>query len=156
MPRRRVAERREVLPDPVYNSPLVTKFINGVMWGGKKIVAESIFYDAMKPDRRKDRRRAAEGFQARDRQREADGRSEVATRRRFDLSGADRSSPGPTRCAGDSLDRLLRARPRREDDDRPSGGEILDAANNRGNAVKKKEDTHRMADANKAFAHYKW
>jgi small subunit ribosomal protein S7 len=48
MPRRRVAERREVLPDPIYNSPLVTKFISGVMWGGKKSVAENIFYDAMR------------------------------------------------------------------------------------------------------------
>ena len=95
MPRRRVAERREVLPDPVYGSPLVTKFINGVMWDGKKSTAEAIFYGAL---------------------------TQIGEKT--------------------MMDRLA--------------GELLDAANNRGNAVKKKEDTHRMAEANKAFAHYKW
>ena len=75
MPRRRVAERREVLPDPIYNSPLVTKFINGVMWGGKKSVAEIIFYSAMKQIGEKTGEEPLEGFQARDRKREADRRS---------------------------------------------------------------------------------
>ncbi len=115
MPRRRVAERRAVLPDPVYNSALVTKFINGIMWGGKRSIAERTFYDAL----------AQVGEKASD---EPLIRWIVAYAR--------------GRGEKTMTDRLA--------------GELLDAANNRGNAVKKKEDTHRMADANKAFAHYKW
>jgi small subunit ribosomal protein S7 len=129
MPRRRVAERREVLPDPVYSSPLVTKFISGVMWQGKKSVAESIFYDAMRQIGDKTGEEPLKVFK-----RAIDNVKptvEVKSRR-----------VGGSTYQKTMTDRLA--------------AEILDAANNRGNAVKKKEDTHRMADANKAFAHYKW
>ena len=137
MPRRRVAERREVLPDPVYSSPLVTKFISGVMWEGKKSVAESIFYDAIdnvKPTVEvKSRRVGGSTYQV---------PIEVHQERRGALAIRWIVSYARGRGEKTMTDRLA--------------AEILDAANNRGNAVKKKEDTHRMADANKAFAHYKW
>ena len=156
MPRRRVAERRDVLPDPVYNSPQVTKFINGLMWGGKKSTAENIFYSALaqvseraNEDALKIFKRAIENVRptVEVKSRRVGGSTyqvpiEVAQERRGSL--AVRWIVGAARARGEKtmVDRLA--------------GEILDAANNRGNAVKKKEDTHRMADANKAFAHYKW
>src|SRR6266511_2648874 len=141
MPRRRVAERRAVLPDPVYNSALVTKFINGIMWGGKRSIAESIFYDALRQVGEKTGeeplkvfKRAIENVRP---------TVEVKSRR---VGGSTYQVPVEVhqerRGEKTMTDRLT--------------AELLDAANNRGNAVKKKEDTHRMADANKAFAHYKW
>jgi small subunit ribosomal protein S7 len=156
MPRRRVAERREVLPDPVYNSPLVTKFINGVMWDGKKSTAESIFYGALTQigektgeDALKVFKRAIDNVKptVEVKSRRVGGSTyqvpiEVHQERRGSL--AIRWIVQYSRSRGEKtmMDRLA--------------GELLDAANNRGNAVKKKEDTHRMAEANKAFAHYKW
>jgi small subunit ribosomal protein S7 len=140
MPRRRVAERRDVLPDPVYNSPLVTKFICGVMWEGKKSVAESIFYDAMRQIGDKTGEEPLKVFK-----RAIDNVKptvEVKSRRVGALAIRWIVSYARGRGEKTMTDRLA--------------AEILDAANNRGNAVKKKEDTHRMADANKAFAHYKW
>ena len=156
MPRRRVAERREVLPDPVYNSPLVTKFINGIMLGGKKSTAEQIFYRALTQigDKAGDEplkvfKRAIENVRptVEVKSRRVGGSTyqvpiEVHQERRGAL--AIRWIVQYSRGRGEKtmIDRLA--------------GELLDAANNRGNAVKKKEDTHRMPDANKAFAHYKW
>src|ERR671915_1596788 len=156
MPRRRVAERREVLPDPVYNSPLVTKFISGVMWAGKKSVAESIFYDAMRQlgdktgeEPLKVFKRAIDNVRptVEVKSRRVGGSTyqvplEVPQERRGSL--AIRWIVGAARSRGEKtmIDRLT--------------GEILHAAQKRGNAVKKKDDTHRMAEANKAFAHYKW
>ncbi len=156
MPRRRVVERRDVMPDPVYNSPLVTKFINGVMLGGKKSVAEGIFYNAMLQvgeklgeDPLKVFKRAIENVRptVEVKSRRVGGSTyqvpiEVAQERRGSL--AIRWIMGAARGRNEKTmtDRLA--------------GELLDAANNRGNSVKKKEDTHRMAEANKAFAHYKW
>ena len=156
MPRRRVAARREILPDPVYNSPLVTKFINGVMNAGKKSTAEAIFYDALKVlgDKTGDEplkvfKRAIDNVRptVEVKSRRVGGSTyqvpiEVPQERRGAL--AIRWIVGYARGRGEKTmtDRLV--------------GELLDAANNRGNAVKKKEDTHRMADASKAFAHYKW
>ena len=140
MPRRRVAERREVLPDPVYNSPLVTKFISGVMWEGKKSVAEGIFYDAMRQIGDKTGEEPLKVFK-----RAIDTVKptvEVHQERRGALAIRWIVSYARGRGEKTMTDRLA--------------AEILDAANNRGNAVKKKDDTHRMADANKAFAHYKW
>ena len=139
MPRRRVAERREVLPDPVYSSPLVTKFINGIMLGGKKSTAETIFYNALTQIGEKAGDEPLKVFKrAIDNVRPT---VEVKSRR---VALAIRWIVQYARGRGEKTmtDRLA--------------GELLDAANNRGNAVKKKEDTHRMADANKAFAHYKW
>jgi small subunit ribosomal protein S7 len=156
MPRRRVSDRRDVLPDPVYNSPLVTKFINGLMWGGKKSTAESIFYravsqvgDKLGEEPLKAFKRAIENVRptVEVKSRRVGGSTyqvpiEVAQERRGSL--AIRWIVAASRSRGEKtmIDRL--------------SGELLDAANNRGNAVKKKEDTHRMAEANKAFAHYKW
>ena len=156
MPRRRVAERREVLPDPVYGSPLITKFINGLMWGGKKSTSENIFYTAIAQvgERLNDEplkvfKRAIENVRptVEVKSRRVGGSNyqvpiEVAQERRGSL--AIRWIVGAARARGEKtmIDRL--------------SGEFMDAANNRGNAVKKKEDTHRMAEANKAFAHYKF
>jgi ribosomal protein S7 len=108
MPRRRVAERREVLPDPVYNSPLVTKFINGIMLGGKKSTAEQIFYSALVQigekagdEPLKVFKRAIENVRP--------------ARRRFDLPSARRGAPGAQRRARYSLDCAVCARARRKD-----------------------------------------
>jgi small subunit ribosomal protein S7 len=156
MPRRRVVDRRDVMPDPVYNSPLVTKFINGLMEGGKKSNAEKIFYNALLQvgekvgeDPLKAFKRAIENVrpQVEVKSRRVGGSTyqvplEVPQERRGSL--AIRWIVGAARARGEKtmIDRL--------------SGELLDAANNRGNAVKKKDDVHRMAEANKAFAHYKW
>ena len=156
MPRRRIVDRRDVLADPVYNSPLVTKFINGLMWGGKKSTSESIFYrallqvgDKLGEEPLKAFKRAIENVRptVEVKSRRVGGSTyqvpiEVAQERRGSL--AIRWIVAASRARGEKtmIDRLT--------------GELLDAANNRGNAVKKKEDTHRMAEANKAFAHYKW
>jgi small subunit ribosomal protein S7 len=156
MPRRRVAERREVLPDPVYGSPLVTKFINGVMWDGKKSTAESIFYGALQQigdktgeDALKVFKRAIDNVKptVEVKSRRVGGSTyqvpiEVHQERRGSLAIRWIVQYARSRGEKTMMDRLA--------------GELLDAANNRGNAVKKKEDTHRMAEANKAFAHYKW
>ena len=156
MPRRRVAQRRDVLPDPVYNSPLVTKFINGVMCGGKKSNAERIFYDALKQlgDKTGDEplkvfKRAIDNVRP---------TVEVKSRR---VGGSTYQVPLEVHqerrgaLAIRWIVQYARSRGEKTMTDRLAS-ELLDAANNRGNAVKKKEDTHRMADANKAFAHYKW
>lgn len=156
MPRRRVAERREVLPDPVYGSPLVTKFINGVMWDGKKSTAESIFYGALEQIGQKTGEDALKVFKraidnvkptVEVKSRRVGGSTyqvpiEVHQERRGSLAIRWIVQYARSRGEKTMMDRLA--------------GELLDAANNRGNAVKKKEDTHRMAEANKAFAHYKW
>ena len=156
MPRRRVVDRRDVMPDPVYNSPLVTKFINGLMEGGKKSTAEKIFYnsllqlgDKVGEDPLKAFKRAIDNVRptVEVKSRRVGGSTyqvplEVPQERRGSL--AIRWIVGAARSRGEKtmIDRLT--------------GELLDAANNRGNAVKKKDDVHRMAEANKAFAHYKW
>jgi len=156
MPRRRVAGKREVLPDPIYNSIMVTKFINGVMWAGKKSVAESIFYGAMGKvaERTGDEplkvfKRAIENVAP---------ALEVKSRR---IGGA--TYQVPLEVTKDRRSTLAirwivtnaRKRGEKTMEDRLVG-ELLDAMNNRGNAVKKRDDVHRMADANKAFAHYKF
>jgi small subunit ribosomal protein S7 len=156
MPRRRVAERREVLPDPVYNSPLVTKFINGVMLGGKKSTAERIFYTALLQVGEKAGDEPLKLFKrAIDNVRPT---VEVKSRR---VGGSTYQVPIEVHqerrgaLAIRWIVQYARGRGEKTMTDRLAG-ELLDAANNRGNAVKKKEDTHRMAEANKAFAHYKW
>jgi small subunit ribosomal protein S7 len=157
MPRRRVAAKREVLPDPIYNSTMVTKFINSLMWGGKKTVAEGIFYAAMTQIQEKTQDDPLKVFKkAMD---NLKPKVEVKSRR---VGGSTYQVPIEVdqKTRGNSLAiRWLisysRGRGEKTMIDRLAG-EILDAANNRGNAVKKKDDTHRMADANKAFAHYRW
>ena len=157
MPRRRVAAKREVLPDPIYNSTMVTKFINSLMWGGKKTVAEGIFYEAMNQIQGKTQEDPLKVFKkAMD---NVKPKVEVKSRR---VGGSTYQVPIEVdqKTRGNSLAiRWLisysRGRGEKTMVDRLAG-EILDAANNRGNAVKKKDDTHRLADANKAFAHYRW
>ena len=156
MPRRRVAERRAVLPDPVYSSPLVTKFINGIMWGGKRSIAGADLLYGAESSRREGRRRALKVFKrAIENVRPT---VEVKSRR---VGGSTYQVPVEVHqerrgaLAIRWIVQYARGRGEKTMTDRLAA-ELLDAANNRGNAVKKKEDTHRMADANKAFAHYKW
>ncbi len=156
MPRRRVVTKREVLPDPVYNSQLVTRFINSLMKRGKKTVAEQIFYGALeiiqekaKDDPLKLFKRAVDNVKP---------QVEVKSRR---VGGSTYQVPvevSPNRQLSLSIRWLVeysRARGERSMREKLAG-EFLDAANNRGGAMKKKDDTHRMAEANKAFSHYRW
>ncbi len=156
MPRRREVPKREVLPDPVYQSQLVTKFINCVMERGKKSLSEGIFYGAMKQiesktqdDPLKTFKKAVENVKP---------VLEVKSRR---VGGSTYQVPvevKPNRRNSLSIRWIITyAQARGEKTMRDKlAGELLDAANNRGNAIKKKEDTHKMAEANKAFAHYRW
>lgn len=156
MPRRRVAGRRDVLPDPVYSNVLVTKFINGVMWDGKKSTAENIFYTTMQQVAEKTGEEPMKVFK-----RALDNVKpsvEVKSRR---IGGA--TYQVPIEVSSDRRNTLAirwivsyaRGRGEKSMIDKMVG-EILDASSGRGNAVKKKEDTHRMAEANKAFAHYRF
>ena len=110
MPRRREIPKRELPPDPLYNSSLVTKFINTVMSDGKRSTAERILYQELRHHQGTHRRRSAEGLQEGHRQRQAEPRSEVAPRRRLELPGAGRSEPEPPAVAQHPLARRLRAR----------------------------------------------
>ena len=156
MPRRREVEKRRVIPDPIHGSKLATKFINALMMGGKKSTAQSIFYGAM--DLIKERghdepikvfMRAIEN---------AKPSVEVKSRR---VGGSTYQVPievRPVRRQSLALRWLIsyaRSRPERTMREKLAG-EFLDAANERGSAVKKKEDIHKMAEANKAFAHYRF
>ncbi len=156
MPRRREVPKREILPDPVYNSQLVTKFINSLMIQGKKSTAEGIFYGALKTVEERAKEDAVKVFKkAIDNIKPA---LEVKSRR---VGGSNYQVPievRPTRRASLAIRWLITyaaARGEKTMQDRLAG-EILDAANNRGNAIKKREDVHKMAEANKAFAHYRW
>ncbi|MGD9762619.1 MAG: 30S ribosomal protein S7 [Candidatus Binatia bacterium] len=156
MPRKGEVRRRDVLPDPKFHDRLVTKFVNAMMLGGKKSTAERLFYGALDivAQRTKDDalvifRRALDNVKP---------SVEVRSRR---VGGATYQVPvevRPVRRMSLGMRWLVQfARQRSEKSmaDRLAG-EIIDAANSRGAAMKKKEDTHRMADANKAFAHYRW
>jgi small subunit ribosomal protein S7 len=156
MPRRREVQKRKILPDPKYQDRLVTKFINNLMRKGKRSTAESIIYGALEivQDKGKDEalklfKKALENIKP---------VLEVKSRR---VGGATYQVPVEVRqdrrvalgmrwlinYSKDRGEKTMREK---------LAGEILDAANNRGNAVKKREDTHKMAEANKAFAHYRW
>ena len=156
MPRKGHIAKRDVLPDPMYNSKVVTKLINGVMLDGKKGVAQKICYDAFQIINEKTGRDAMEVFE------EAMNNImpllEVKARR---IGGANYQVPievRPERRQTLGLRWLLAAsRKRGEKYMRERlAGELMDAANNTGAAVKKREDTHKMAEANKAFAHYRY
>ena len=156
MPRRREVPKREILPDPVYNSQLVTKFINSLMSEGKKSVAERIFYGALRSIEQRTSEDPLKTFKkAIDNVKPS---LEVKSRR---VGGSNYQVPvevRPTRRNSLAIRWLISfaaARGEKTMTDRLAG-EILDAASNRGAAIKKKEDTHRMAEANKAFAHYRW
>jgi small subunit ribosomal protein S7 len=156
MSRRHRAERREVLPDPKFGNMVVSKFMNSIMYAGKKSVAETIVYGALDMIESKTKQNPVGIFeQALD---NVMPTIEVRSRR---VGGATYQVPVEVRT-----DRrqalgirwlITAARDRNEKTmtERLSA-ELLDASNNRGNAVKKREDTHRMAEANRAFAHYRW
>lgn len=156
MPRRREVIKRDLLPDPVYHDKKITKFINKIMLKGKKSLAESIFYECMDYIQEKTQKDPLEIFN----KAIENVRPVVETKSRR-VGGSNYQIPVEIR-----LDRRLalamnwliyfsRRRPEKSMKERLAA-ELLDAANNRGSAVKKKEDTHRMAAANKAFAHYRW
>ena len=156
MSRRRRPESREILPDPLYGSTLAEKFVNSMMWDGKKAISQKIFYEAM--DKIKDRsqddplklfKKAVENCKP---------LVEVKTRR---VGGANYQVPVEVpnnRRTSLAIRWLLmhaRSRPEKTMPEKLAN-ELNDAANMRGGAIKKKDDVHRMAEANKAFAHYRW
>lgn len=156
MPRKGIIKHRSVMPDAVYSTPLAQKFINCLMWGGKKAVSESIFYSSLEKIRERSQedplrvfKKAVENVKP---------LMEVKTRR---VGGANyqipievnqdrRTSLGIRWIIGYARQRGEKGMVER------LAAELLDAYNGRGAAVKKKEDTHRMAEANRAFAHYRW
>ena len=156
MPRRGHVPKRKALPDPIYQSPLVTKFINCMMLDGKRSPAESIFYTAMESIKDRSSEEPLTIFRkAVDNVKPA---LEVKSRR---VGGSNYQVPievRPQRRMALALRWLIsfaRARPEKSMNDKLAN-EIMDAASGRGAAFKKREDTHRMAEANKAFAHFRW
>jgi len=157
MPRRREIQKREPIPDPIYNSGLVSKFIATIMYGGKRSTAEQIMYRALNiikdktgDDPVKVFKKAIENVKPalEVKSRRVGGSNyqvpiEVNPNRRLSLSIRWLVSYARSRGDGKTMEEKL-------------ANEFLDASNMRGGAVKKKEDTHRMAEANKAFAHYRW
>ena len=156
MPRKRHIETREVLADPIFNSTLVEKFICSMMWDGKKAVAQKIFYDSMDKIRERSGddplklfKKAVENCKP---------LLEVKTRR---VGGANYQVPievAPDRRTSLAIRWIVsyaRGRGEKGMIDKLTN-ELLDASNGKGAAIKKKEDVHRMAEANKAFAHYRW
>ena len=156
MPRKGPAPRRPLVSDPVYGSPMVTQLINKVLLDGKKTVAESIVYGALEGVRDKTQQDPVVVLKrALDNVRPA---LEVRSRR---VGGATYQVPvevRPERAQALAIRWLINAARGRAETTMSArlSGELMDAANNRGNAVKKREDTHRMADANRAFSHYRW
>ena len=156
MSRRHSADKREINPDPKFGDLVVTKFMNAVMYDGKKSVAETIVYGALDQIQAKTKQEPVVVFkQALDnvaphvevRSRRVGGATyqvpvEVRTERRQALAIRWLITAARNRNETTMVDRL--------------SGELLDAANNRGTAVKKREDTHKMAEANRAFSHYRW
>ncbi|QUS54425.1 30S ribosomal protein S7 [Pseudovibrio brasiliensis] len=156
MSRRHAAEKRQVIPDPKFGDIVVTKFMNAVMLDGKKSTAERIVYGAFDAIEAKAKANPLEMFhqalenvmpQVEVRSRRVGGATyqvpvEVRTERRQALAIRWLISAARGRNETTMVGRL--------------SGELLDAANNRGNSVKKREDTHRMAEANRAFSHYRW
>jgi len=154
--RRRRAPVREVLPDPIYNSKVVTKFINKLMWDGKKSVAEKIFYNALKIIDEKGEKKGIEVFE--EAIENVKPLLEVKSRR---VGGATYQVPvevRPVRQQSLAIRWLVDAARKRNERTMAQrlANELMDAANKRGAAFKKKEDTYKMAEANKAFAHYRW
>ena len=156
MSRRHRAEKRDIIPDPKYGDVVLAKFMNSLMFEGKKSAAERIVYAALEKIESKAKRDAIQLFrEALDNVKPA---IEVRSRR---VGGATYQVPVEVRMERRQALAIrwiiTAARGRNENtmEERLSG-ELLDAANNRGTAVKKREDTHRMAEANRAFSHYRW
>jgi small subunit ribosomal protein S7 len=156
MPRKGPVPKRDVLPDPIYNSKFVTRFINKLMYDGKRGIAQSIFYSAMDRIREKTGKEPMEVFETA--VKNVSPLLEVKPRR---VGGATYQVPievSPERQKMLSIRWLVqysRARGEKTMDQRLAA-EIMDAAQGLGSSIKKREDTHKMAEANKAFAHYRW
>ena len=157
MPRKAHIVKREIVPDAVYQSTLISKFVNCMMYGGKKSTAQHILYNAMDVIQQKTQddplklfKKAIENIKP---------VLEVKSRR---VGGATYQVPvdvRPERALALGMRWIISAARDRSDGrtmQEKLAGELLDASSNKGNAVKKREDTHKMADANKAFAHYRW
>ena len=156
MPRRRDVPERPVIPDPKYNSKLVAKFINCMMREGKKSITESLLYDAFKLIEEKTGETAIKIFD--DAVENVRPVIEVKSRR---VGGSTYQVPTeirPSRRTALAIRWIIDFSRKRSEKGTPQklASELLDAANKRGSAVKKKEDTHKMAEANKAFAHFRW
>ncbi len=156
MPRKGPVPKRDVLPDPVYNSKIFTKLVNQIMWDGKKSIAESICYGAFEIVEKKAGKDALEVFE--EAMKNITPIVEVRARR---VGGANYQVPVEVRSdrrqtlAIRWLVTYARKRGEKTMEQRLAG-EIVDAFNSTGGSVKKREDTHKMAEANKAFAHYRW
>ncbi|MBP1806753.1 30S ribosomal protein S7 [Rubellimicrobium aerolatum] len=156
MSRRHAAEKREVLPDAKYGDRVLTKFMNNLMVDGKKSVAETIVYNAFERVQTRVKREPVDVFhEALDNIKPS---VEVRSRR---VGGATYQVPvevRPERREALAIRWLIDASKKRNENtmEERLAGELMDAMNNRGSAVKKREDTHKMADANKAFSHYRW
>ena len=156
MSRRHAAEKREILPDAKYGDRVLSKFMNNLMLDGKKSVAESIVYGALERMEKRLKREPVQAFhEALDNVKPA---VEVRSRR---VGGATYQVPVEVRTERREALAIrwliIAARKRNENTmEERLAGELVDAVNSRGTAVKKREDTHKMADANKAFSHYRW
>ena len=156
MSRRRRPEKREILPDPKFGDIVLSKFMNSVMLDGKKAVAEGIIYSALDVIEARAKRDPILVFH--DALANVKPGIEVRSRR---VGGATYQVPvevRPERSQALAIRWLISAARARSEHTMAArlSGELMDAANNRGNAVKKREDTHRMAEANRAFSHYRW
>lgn len=156
MSRRHAAEKREVTPDAKYGNVVVTKFMNSLMYDGKKSIAEAVVYGALSELESKLKKPALEIFN--EALNNVKPQLEVRSRR---VGGATYQVPTdvrPDRQQALAIRWIISAARGRSEKtmEQRLFGELQDAYNNRGNAVRKREDTHRMADANKAFAHFKW
>jgi len=156
MSRRRRPEKRVILPDPKFGDLVLSKFMNNLMLDGKKSVAENIVYGALDTVQERAKRDPVELF--REALENVKPGIEVRSRR---VGGATYQVPcevRPERAQALAIRWLIGAARGRSETTMSArlSGELMDAANNRGNAVKKREDTHRMAEANRAFAHYRW
>ena len=156
MSRRHAAEKREILPDAKYGDKVLTKFMNNLMIDGKKSIAESIVYNALSRVEARLKREPIECFhEALDNVKPS---VEVRSRR---VGGATYQVPvevRPERGQALAIRWIISAARKRAEHTMAArlSGELMDAASNRGSAVKKREDTHRMAEANRAFSHYRW
>lgn len=156
MARRRRPEKREILPDPRFGDITLSKFMNNIMLDGKKAVAEGIVYTAMETVETRAKRDPIGVFH--DALNNVKPGIEVRSRR---VGGATYQVPVEVRTERSqalAIRWLITAARNRSENTMSArlSGELMDAANNRGNAVKKREDTHRMAEANRAFSHYRW
>jgi small subunit ribosomal protein S7 len=156
MSRRRAAEKRDILPDPKFGDQTITRLMNAIMFDGKKSAAESIVYGAFDDIQKKTKGDPVKFFH--DALQNVRPQIEVRSRR---VGGATYQVPVEVRAdraQALALRWIIEIARKRSENTMVErlAGELLDAANNRGSAVKKREDTHKMAEANKAFSHYRW